>query len=291
MDKQLPWRLKSQRFAKLTKKLSQEYLALLQHRDEREVRQWRIRRLVDFMNSGQFKGAIIEVCEMPDGSIWKVNGQHTCLARLQVDRDHSVVYKIWQVDSERQYRALYNNTDNDKPRTTREQAVMGLGERFQNWGRTVRYKIIEGFRLWTNSTESVQTLSERVQDHHRSLVRKVATFIAELERAKVTYRPLRRAPVTAAAMEILEKHPGTDFLSRVIHRDWLFKRSHDDPIKKLWDLLECSKLRPNRAQRGFKHITRIQTFNRVVDAFNAYREHRTLKRWTRDPDKGRLEAI
>ena len=200
------------RHVAFTQDLAIHYLELAPVQYERPVRDSWVETLAEKMSNGLFCAEDVDiniaVCRW-DGKERRLNGQHTCWARLSMPiswkpKIHVVKYEIKTEDD---YRLLYMQKDQIAVRTKSHRDQVGLvGTReYQHFSARVVGKIAKGFSYWFFEPP-IKATSEAVCEHLRGKHTDIGQLVGKLVDLVISLKcvHLDRQPVFAAMFETVE---------------------------------------------------------------------------------------
>ena len=287
----------------LTKDLAEWYLDLEGFAGERAVRPSWVGKLTKRMSGGTFlyeKASLdYAVCGW-DGKERKLNGQHTCRARILVDgklngeRPRIDIFR-WDIKTKDDYRALYANLDRGAPRTRAHITSISLigTPEFGGYPKSSLSLLTQGFGFWKYGTRArsnvePEEVANDLRSNHADISNRVLPFITACLNNK-PYRFMKRAPVIAALFETFSKKP------RKSHQFWtkvqegLNIRSTRDPAKILREWLGVTAIRADSSTTSAS-ATSEQMYNACVSCFNAHSAGKKIGNIPRTKRGTRLKA-
>jgi hypothetical protein len=224
------------------------------------------------------------LCECrEDGSTYRINGQHTCYARVEympTDWQPWVRLLTFRVDSLEHLRELYARYDRGRTRTSGNVIVARTfrTSEFPDIGSRSLKQMATGLRLflWPESEHKLHPIDE-VADlmltTHKDLVIKVDSIIGIRNKASAH---ISRAPVIAAMFATCEKSfkGSQEFWTAVRDGEGLTKRS---PQLTLRDFLQSSALGYGRGAGRRITLSRESMFRGCIFAWNKWRTNREMQ--------------
>lgn len=240
------------------------------------------------MKAGMFRWEQVQiiVCRY-DGKDYRMNGQHTCWARLNMpEKNYPAPAQLlrYEAASEHDMRQLYASIDRNKARSSGNVVVSYLAGRqeFIQFNKRILRALAEALAFWKWDLESqrlLHTPDDRaylmLTDHYQ-LTTKVGNFINSSKSADIKH--LHRRPVIAAMYATFDKAPeiAAQFWKAVALGEMLAK---DDPRMQL-----RNKLLSSTIAAGGRAVTSDVTttsseemFRWCILAWNAHRQGKPLK--------------
>lgn len=295
----------------LTHDLAHELLAMPAFTAERPLRKKHVADLVKHMERGTFHWNLVTVitcrCReahdgQPSGTEFRMNGQHTCQARLHLAGSVRSPVKMVRYSAETQadLRRLYSTIDRGAPRTRSNviaSYIVGT-DQFKGCPANIRKVLAPGMSMWKweshheRQSHDSEDIAYLLLKEERSLVSAIVNFLAPLSLDDTKH--LRRAPVVAAMLETFCKspeHAGEFWISVATGLDI---KSASDPRKRLHKLLLTTAVMAgagahNKARLGTKVLAGEAMYRVCIGCWNAWREGRDVST-LRVPSQ-RLEAV
>ncbi len=111
----------------VTRALADRWLTVGKYGKQRHLGDPHLQQLVAEMKKGQFlEGTPIQICELPDGKYFIVNGQHTLQAIKIVDESITLTIIIYYVKTMEEVGEIYSRLDIGRPRTAYDR-LLALG--------------------------------------------------------------------------------------------------------------------------------------------------------------------
>lgn len=252
---------------------------------DRSLRSKHVKRLTDAMARGTFHWEWVKIvlCRY-NGNVYRMNGQHTCWARLNRPADEPSPCSVMMYEAETEYdmRQLYASIDRNAPRTKSNviDSYLAGTEEYGHVKRATLARLPQGYTLWkwetvedrrNNDGDDVAFL---LLSEDYKLATQVAAFLDAFINADTMF--LFRAPVIAAMFATFHKAP------TVAHSFWeavasgIGFSSVDDPRNRLGRFLQRNTLGGSPA--GVKStVAQEEMFQACINAWNAFRQDRTLK--------------
>ncbi len=200
-----------------SKQAAYEHLDLARFDGERPVGDSHVQMLLDEHRQGKFNWALVTLvtAEM-GGTIYGLNGQHTCWMRVSLpdnSADPTVRHQHYRVADEQALRTLYSIIDRNKARTPGHvlRVLAGGEESLRGLWSGLLSLYASGWKVWkceegANATKSMMGTSEVLNEFlsEPDLVQAVAAFI-QTHYTKSKY--IRRASVVGAMMATFDKAP------------------------------------------------------------------------------------
>jgi len=251
-------------------------------------------RVLDYaalMESGdfQFENASIAVVYCEETKKWyRVNGKHTCTARLLLDGPVPKIRVVrYRVATMEDVRRLYTQFDPpEASRTSREQLdarTKGV-DAFEGITNTVRAKLAAGLRMWygrqcrneLKQSSRLITMNETADlmlNEHYRLCMHVAPMIDRIIGLGPIAHSFNRSPVHGAMFATFNKVVGASntFWEKVI--TGLGFESSVEPAKVLRDWLQTH----TTTAGGNNSISREDMYRGCLVAFNKLREDKPLR--------------
>lgn len=188
----------------LTRARAFEFLEMETFPGERQVIEGHVQTLFNQWMAGRFIWEhVILSTARHDGKLYRINGQHTCWMRVNIEKDikPDVRYIEYGVQDDEQLRALYCVFDRARSRTSQHvfrASLMGTVSAAELWPSTLG-TIATGFKLWKWEKARYSCIEPSdvitlVEGEYNNLYRMVGVAWQELH----DYVPLRKAACIAA---------------------------------------------------------------------------------------------
>lgn len=227
-----------------------------------------------------------------DGRAFRMNGQHTCWARIYADEQGldkktrcPVQLMRYNTATVQDARRLYASLDRGKSRThgTVVNSHLLGSEEFDGYKGHHLTLLAQGLGQWlwpTSRQRSLHGADDRaylmLKDHHRVALQ-VGEFIKESRAAD--FRHLKRAPTVAAMFETFHKAPqiASDFWSVI--RDGIGLSDKQDPRWVLREYLKAAVMTgaTHKASAEQNAVSQEEIYRACIHAWNAFRSQRRLK--------------
>ena len=256
---------------------------------ERQLRPNHVNHLINAMLRGTFHPEWVNliVCEHA-GETWRMNGQHTCLARLELPKSWKdsgqVTVMTYETKTFDAMRELYASIDRNSPRTKGNviHSYLGGSEEFVEVSPTLVRLLGEslGFWLWEGGHELYKhdgdEVSYLMMHTYKSLVQTILAFCLTEPRLQ-SVEHMRRSPVVAAMYETFSKviQPSLDFWTTI--KTGVGFDSMSDPRLKLRSALQNTKLGSSRTKERQKTIDRETQYRWCINSFNHWRKGDEMK--------------
>ena len=269
------------RVVPFTEKLARSYLGLDQFVGERAIAPKHVDKMEELMLSRRFipEQTIIKValCDW-DGKERKLDGQHTCQARLRMARTWAVKIRVqkYRVKTVDDYKVLYCQFNNETGRSPQHKRSVFFSDAFGPATKMAKNAVgvAIGFLMAPKRKGSVP-----VEDvAHVALHQRADDIVAAMpllstiysNRGKGLYGRYRKRGFVAAVISIISDAPeeGRDFFDRFFSH---FHEGLNDPVTRLYNYID----RITR-DKTYKHDD-IKLYNYVIACFNAYKKSRKLK--------------
>lgn len=218
---QLKVKIASDKTINFSKEKAFQYLELDTFQGERSVNERHVQFLYNAWVGGRFMWdhVIIACCILGDKK-YRVNGQHTCWMRVNLDEDYfikkgegpRVREVVYQVESEDQLRALYSTFDQNKQRSPSHifrALLVGTPQTQDLWpsslnklGAGLKHWLYEWKDRWMLTPNDVAAL---VSEKYEDLFKIVGLFAQSHDQDAVF---MKRAGVIAAMFETFNKAGG-----------------------------------------------------------------------------------
>lgn len=281
-------KLTSERKVELTHEFAQQLLEMPEFQADRPLRQGHVDYLVGTMTRGTFhpEDVLLKTCIL-DGTEYRINGQHTCWARLEMPSKWRcpVRHQRYKADSMEDMRILYASVDRIAPRTKVHVINAYLVGTDEYSG--VKYQTIKvlpsAVTLWKWERQNDRLMHDG--DDVAYLMRtelaetcgRVAAFIDLHD--DTAWVHCRRAPVVAAMLETFDKFSrvAVEFWEAVISGIGI--ENAGDPRLKLRTLLIKAKLNTQQgSMRQMRNVIgREQMYRICLHAWNAWRRGSTQR--------------
>lgn len=254
---------------------------------DRPLRQSHVDSLVKHMQRGTFcpEWVHIIVCLL-DGRNYRMNGQHTAWARLEMPEDWPchVNWEQWEAKSMEDMRRLYCSIDRAAPRTKSNvvHAYLAQTREFGEYKAHVLRILPQGFSFWRwpTSTERARYDGDEIAYLLKTEFLDVAKHVCILldGMSAREHRHLVRAPVVAAVCATMEKVPvrARAFWQPVA--DGVGFEGKDDPRKRLRDLLMTTAVSYGGGSGSPRaKISQEAMYRACLFAWRAWRSGKKLK--------------
>ena len=271
-------------------KPSRVILGLETFEGDRNLRPGKVLHYIKCMKQDTFLTDIVDLIVCTCGGIqYRMNGQHVCNARLDLDRpayrgNGKVRILYWNAETVQDMRRLYSSIDRGTPRTRADvlnSYLFGEGM-FEGYSQTVIKQIGEGLHFWVNSNMTPDDVAYVLQTMHYQLALKVGKCLALCGSLK----HLKRSPVFGAMFATFFKHgkEAAEFWENVSTGANL---GVDSPMLKLQHKLMQSNVR--RKGLDGKVSMPEDMYGWCIQAWNAFRKG-TKVRFTHS-DNGRIKVL
>ncbi len=265
--------------------------SILEHEEfsaDRSLDSKHVAKLLDAMRQGAFlaEQATIIVCEY-DGVCYRMNGQHTCWARVYYEENPNYRPKIryfhYKAKTEDDMRKLYATIDRGKARSRANviDSILYGTAAYADFNKQTLKRISQGLSTWLwgfakVSEHSPDELAHLMKNDWYDLCLKVGHLIKDV--SKPDYRHLHRSPVFKAMFETMRKAEGDS------RKFWIAvavgaELKVDDPRWKLREFLMKHSVNAGRGGGSYKDAIPGDDMRLAcIDAWNAWRSGTTLKR-------------
>lgn len=196
----------SKNTVELTRKYAEAHIALPAFAGERDVRQSHVDMLLQHMQRGTFRPEWVKlmVCRcneecrdigqemVKSNTRWRMNGQHTCWARLQMPEDYRCPVEVVNYTAETAYdmRMLYASIDRGAPRTRVHimQSYLSGTPAFDGFNKACMAASASGLAHWqwgwsdnlkAAAGRDADVLAYLMQTEYYELTIRVLTFLSE----------------------------------------------------------------------------------------------------------------
>jgi hypothetical protein len=271
--------------------LAQKVLSLKDCPWERGLRNNHVSFLISEMKKGTFLTELANlavcVCDEDNGEEYRINGQHTCWARLEVPESEFPAKPItvlkYRATTRDDMRRLYASFDRGAPRTKSNiiEAYLEGTEQFSGAGRSVVKLVASGLTiwLWETKTERDQHTADDVaflmQKDHAEVVNLVVGF-CELDPKIAGIKWMRRASIAAAMLETFSKakKPSEEFWHAI--KVGVGFQSQSDPRLRLRNALTTSSVYAVQ-DKDKKKTDQESIYRWCIVAWNAWRAGEEIK--------------
>ena len=283
----------SDRMVEFTHKFATWYAELPKFEGERKINQDKAENLRKQMFEGKWSEGHgeISVAVFPDGTTFRLNGQHRCWARFLLDDENFkpkmrlVTYRVKDNDD---YRKLYIRFDNPSTHQVRssshlvQMALFGT-EEFANVSKAACAKVAMGYKFWQYGANnagrkaSIERICDELRGEANARARNAAEIIGSILANKKSVGHMARAPVYGAIFETFKYvTKAREFWQTVI--DGLFDKK-TDPAKILNDYLHRTGLGNKcRTREVTKLATADEMYNVCIRCFNFWVTGRPLSK-------------
>lgn len=253
---------------------------------DRKLKQPHVDHLIRVMNRGTFRPEQVALmtCKL-NGKVYRMNGQHTAWARLEMPENWSCPVQVieYEAESEEDMRTLYSSIDRGSPRTrsnVMDSYLVGIPE-YEGVKRTTLKHLPQGFILWfwPSSQErrkhDADDVAYLLKTDHYDLSRKVCAFLDKQSTRE--HRHIFRASVVAALFATFHKAPqiANDFW-RPVSEGTGMKDKGDPRLKLRNELMRTAVDSGSGSRSDKKCVTAEQMYRLCINAWNAYRDGRNL---------------
>lgn len=254
---------------------------------DRPLKNAHVDYLVQSMQRGTFHPEWVNlvVCKL-DGKTYRMNGQHTAWARLELGKNWECMVTMLEYKAETMddMRILYASIDRSSPRSRANVITSYLAgtDEFEGVKATTMRVVPQGFAQWFWKTKTERRLHDGddvavlLKTDHYDLARKVCSFL-DAHSAR-DQRHILRAPVVAAMFATFNKAPqvALEFWGPVAAGIGIEKLG--DPRLKLRNELQRSAVdNGGGALSDKKRVSQEYMFRQCLGAWNAFREGRPLQ--------------
>jgi hypothetical protein len=274
---------------------------------DRNLRDRHVEYLSACMNGGRFHpewvSIITCVCKArvganPPGSEFRMNGQHTCWARLHVDADYRcpVKHLRYEAESIDAMRRLYASIDRNAPRTTGNviNSYLAGTDGFEKANKRILGFLSSGMVFWLAPQEDGEeqkvksskwrtidpdTLAYLMRTKYREIVTRVLDFLTDGRLTHTAIRIVGRSPVIAAMYETMTKLKSSashEFWEKVM--DGIGLESTTDPRYKLREALMSATIgQGNGKAKGVKSVSQEDMYRWCITCWNYWRRDEPMK--------------
>ena len=277
-----------------TEKLARSYLGLDQFDGERAIAPTHVDKMEAKMRTGKFipERTIISValCDW-DGKERKLDGQHTCEARLRMPENWAKKVRVqkYRVRDPDHYKLLYCQFNDEKPRSPQHKRSIYFSDSFGAASKAAKNAVgvalaflMDPKRRTSIPVEDVAhtAIHQRADDIVTALPL-VATIYTR--RGRNLYGCYRKRGFVAAVIEVMAAAPdmGRNFFERLFGH---VQQGLDDPVTKLYNYINRTM-----QEKTYKHDD-LKLFNYVVACFNKFLRRKKLKGMPRVPTDELLQV-
>ena len=262
---------------------------------DRPLRDSHVRYLIKSMMRGTFvpEWVQLRVClcrepyaGQPAGTVWRMNGQHTAWARLDLPASYRcpVTLEKWTARTVDDMRQLYAQIDRNAPRTKAnviQSWIGGTGE-YANVPKSVIRNIAAALQYYLWEDEAFRRghdgdeVAYLMRTDHYDICAKVVKFLGEHPNNRDN-KHIWRAPVMGAMLATMEKAPiiSDRFWSTVASGTGI--ESKTDPRLKLRNALINSSIQSGGGMRtGKSMVTGEGVYRWCLSCWNAHRAGREI---------------
>ena len=296
-------KLKGKREITFTKK---EALRILEEVEEfpgdRSLKQSHVDELVKAMIRETFQWPLVDIITCTcDGKLYRMNGQHTAWARLELDESYDSVAKVTLLEYEAKtiedVRILYSSIDRGSPRTKNNviHSYLAGKPEFQEIKGRVMAAIPSGFALWFWPTKNERRqydgdeIALLLQTQFLDLTLTVGKFLGKFNHKDCKH--IYRGPVIAAMFATFQKAP------QIAAKFWEpigdgvgFDNRNDPRLKLRTFLMEVSVGMGAGALSDKKKVSQEYMLRCCLVAWRAHRENRTLQ-LLKATEKGKRPSV
>lgn len=284
-------RLNSQENVELTHELCKELLALPTFVGERRLRPRHVAELAKHMRDGTFHwnmvGLITCRCnephnEKPKGTTFRMNGQHTCQARIELPPSYRAPVRLlrYSAATEADMRRLYATIDRGAPRTKANviHSYIDGTEEYDGYPHHVVKHLPAALAMWRwerpeqRATHNGDDIAYMLLESDRAICQTVLGFLSQFK--QVEHKHILRGPVVAAMLETFSRsvNKSNEFWTAVA--TGLGLNSERDPRKKLHKLLLTHTAHAAASNRlnGGGAISREAMYRACIYCWNLWRK-------------------
>jgi hypothetical protein len=278
------------RTVELTKEFAEGFLEHAEFLGERQLMEGHVIFLARQMEAGSFRWE--QVCLILaelEGRTYRINGQHTCWARIHADlaKDVRTPVKLlkYVVATDHDLRQLYATTDRGKARTRGNVIVSYLSgtEEFPEFNKSILKALASGMSYWKwGPSENANRRNVHTADDTAYLLltenHKVATQVGNLIKLSKPgeFKHLRRAPVIGAMFATFNKAPTIAHDFWVVIRDGIGVAGKDDPRYTLRQYLLAANLSTHSGDSD-KLVNSEEMYRACLTCWNRFRANSPLK--------------
>lgn len=252
---------------------------------DRRLRQAHVDYLVKTMQRGTFHPEWVHliVCDYK-GKTWRMNGQHTAWARLEMPDDWpcAVMLQEYIAKSEQDMRILYSSIDRSAARTKANviHSYLKGTNGFADIPAWIMKVLTPGFSVWqwqkTNQRRQHDgdDIAYLLQTDFYELAMRVGGFLKRMGNKECGH--VKRAPVVGAMFATFQKAPriAHDFWAPVILGTGIDSTS--DPRMKLRNSLQAVSM-SSGSRTGKRYVSQEAMFRMCIFAWNAFREDKPMQ--------------
>lgn len=294
-------RLVSRKTEELDHDLATQILEMIEFSPDRPLDNNHVLKLLTAMKRDTFLPEQVQiiVCTCA-GKQYRMNGQHTCWARLEMDAKYRCPIQLlrYSAKTENDMRRLYASIDRHKGRTTGNVVCSYLFEtpEWKGYSKKTLTKLAEALSFWLWDTDHQRSLhdgDERaylLMTDHYALGQKVAKFVEESRGVNASH--VRRRPTVAAMLATFQKDykQAVDFWTAV--RDGTgFGNKHDPKLVLRNALTQCSINIGRGATDDKKSVSSEEIYRWCIYAWNAHRRGDVVKQLKAPLSSDRPKAI
>lgn len=282
---------KGRKVLNLTVEMATHFLELPEFAGDRPLNNGHVIFLTRQMKGGLFRWEQVSIitCKCM-GREYRMNGQHTCWARLEIDKEvriqnAPVQHFVYEAKTEQDMRQLYATIDRNKARSNGNVVVSYLAgrEEFIQFKKNMLKILAEGLAFWRwekDGQRALHVADERaflMLTEHYDLTTKVGNFLNASKLSEARF--MNRRPVVAAMFATFDKAPviAEHFWSAI--RDGNGMASKNDPRLKLRTYLMTSTIAAGGKanSREVDTVSSEEMFRTSIASWNAFREGHELK--------------
>lgn len=271
----------------LNHKLATTILELKEFDGERLLRDHHVTYLIQAMERKTFRPEWVKIISCickEDGVEYRMNGQHTCWARLHVVSDHKcpVQFIKYEAQTNHDMRILYSSIDRNAPRTKANvinSYIAGTKE-YEGISQGTIKTLSEGLAFWLwespdeRKTKDGDVISYLMKTEHYALCLSVAKFYLTHKGIK----HLRRRPVSAALHGTFNKaiQKAEEFWD-IVATGVGITETGDPRLKLRNSLLQSSVDTGGGSRTQRKKVTAEEMYRWCIYAWNAWRRDEKLQ--------------
>lgn len=276
-----------------THELCYKHLELKEFSGERGLEDSHVSYLIGCMQSGTFlieqTTLVSSLCEQ-DGLEYRMNGQHTCWARLAMPvgwaAGESIRYHRYRCNTLEDMRILYASIDRGRQRTRGMimHSYLGGSEDFSSFKKSSVKLISIGlpFWLWHEANErnshSADDVAALMLSEHKSICSIAMNIVDQsvISGRNGNLRFMKRASIGAAILETASRHQNESLEFWKVVGSGVGITNANDPRRRLRDTLMNSTLNRDSIS-GSKLLNSEAMYRACIHAWNAYRKGEELQ--------------
>lgn len=288
-------KMTSSEIISLSHEEAERFLHMAEFAGERNVREEHVRYLVAAMKRKTFLWELANLAECrcqeahngnPKGTVYRMNGQHTCWARLEMPaKSYRAPVRLFRYTAKTvaDMRRLYSSIDRGGERSKNNIVFSYLAGRQEFEG--IKTGTVKNFpaalMLWRYEDRQKRrafdgdAISYLILTEFQKIYIKVATFLSSFSQTDIKH--VQRSASVAAMFATFDKSPvlAADFWRCVITGADI--PSVDDPRGRLRTLLLSTRVGADYSEKDMRTVTTEEMYRICINAWNSLKKGKHVK--------------